>query len=556
MRNNQPITHREYEIRDDQNLISRTDLKGRITYASPTFVEVSGFTHDELIGAPHNLIRHPDMPEAAFANLWDTIHNGDIWIGMVKNRWKNGDHYWVRAHVVPIVENGEVQGYTSVRVKPTVEEKEYAEHTYERLRNGKGHRITLDRGRIVRRGILGKLSRFNPLSIKSNVLMIALLGVLLSFLGERLGLPGQLAGSLLVLTMAGLCYRRVARSVDRTRRFAMQIAAGNLVTEVPQKGKDELGEIIDAMGIMHLSLGNISLDIQNMLDEVDRETKSLLQINEDLAARTEQQAVYIQETAASMEELTTTVQQNSSNTDMAEQHAQNARQEVSRSEEDVSQLVERMQQITASAGNMTEAIDVIDSIAFQTNLLALNASVEAARAGEQGRGFAVVAQEVRHLAERASVSAKMIRQLVDDSLENVGKGEKQIRQLESNNQGVIKAVATINQLIEEISIASREQSQGLQQINTAVVEMDQTTQQNASRVQHSTEVNTLLTGQVNTLRNAISSLRVEGTGKEHVSREQRFKARKARQEQEQEHPEENHHFDDHEAAKRSLDQVA
>ncbi|WP_053070575.1 PAS domain-containing methyl-accepting chemotaxis protein [Halomonas sp. PR-M31] len=553
MRNNQPITNQEYEIRDDQNLISRTDLKGRITYASPTFVEVSGFNQDELIGAPHNLIRHPDMPETAFANLWGTIKNGDIWIGMVKNRRKNGDHYWVRAHVVPIVENGEVQGYTSVRVKPTAKEKEYAEHTYERLRNGKSHRIVLDRGWIVRRGVLGKLSRLNPLSIKSNVLMIALLGVLLSFLGERLGLLGQLAGSLLVLTIAGLCYRRIASSVDRTRRFAMQIAAGNLVAEAPQKGKDELGEIIGAMEIMHHSLGNISLDIQKMLNEVDQDTRSLLQINEDLASRTEQQAVCLQETAASMEELTITVQQNSSNTDMAEQHAQSARKEVSRSEEDVSQLVERMQQITESAGNMNEAISVIDSIAFQTNLLALNASVEAARAGEQGRGFAVVAQEVRHLAERASVSAKMIRQLVDGSLDNVSRGEKQLKQLESNNQGVIKAVATINQLIEEISIASREQSQGLQQINAAVVEMDQATQQNASRVQHSTEVNTLLTGQVNTLRNAISSLRVEGTGKEHVSREQRFKAREAGQKLS---AEENHHLDDPDTAKRVLDRVA
>ncbi|SHE78365.1 methyl-accepting chemotaxis sensory transducer with Pas/Pac sensor [Modicisalibacter ilicicola DSM 19980] len=532
MRNKPPVTDREYEIRDDQNLISRTDLKGRITYASPTFVEVSGFDHDELIGAPHSLIRHPDMPEEAFANLWDTIQAGDIWTGMVKNRRKDGDYYWVRAHVVPIQENGKVQGYTSVRVKPTEAEKTFAERTYTRLRSGKGRGIGLDRGRIVRRGIIGRLSRFNPFSIKSSVVLLALLAVLLTTLGDRLGVPGQLAGSLLMLTLAGLCYRRIARSVDRTRRFAMQIAAGNLVAEPPSTGRDELGEIIDAMGIMHRSLANISLDIQKMLNEVDQDTQSLLQNNEDLASRTEQQAVCLQETAASMEELTTTVQQNSSNTVMAEQHAGSARQEVSRSEEDVRGLVERMQQITASAGKMAEAIGVIDSIAFQTNLLALNASIEAARAGEHGRGFAVVAKEVRTLAGQAAASAEQIKRLVDGSLAEIDKGERQIRQLECNNQGVIQAVATINQLIEEIAIASREQAQGLQQINGAVSEMDQVTQQNASRVQHSAEVNTLLAGQVNALRNAICSLRVEGA-REHVSREQRFKARKARQVQQE-----------------------
>ncbi|MFD2189653.1 methyl-accepting chemotaxis protein [Pistricoccus aurantiacus] len=531
MRLNHPVTDHEYEIRDDQNLISRTDSKGRITYASPTFVEVSGFAHEELIGAPHNIIRHPDMPEEAFANLWTTLKSGDIWTGLVKNRRKDGGYYWVMAHVVPILENGVVQGYTSVRVKPTAEDKAKAERAYARIRDGRGHKIGLDRGRIVRRGVTGWLTRFNPFSIKGNVVLIALVAVMLLAAGDWIGLAGRLAGSLLVLLLAGLCYRRIKDSIRRTRRFAMQIAAGNLAADLPLRGNDELGNVIGAMGVMHRSLSNISLDIQKTLDQVDRDTRSLVLNNEDLASRTEQQSACLQQTAASMEELTTTVQQNSSNTGLAERHVDSARQEVDKSDGDVRQLVERMKQITTSAGKMTEAINVIGSIALQTHLLALNASVEAARAGEHGRGFAVVAKEVRDLAQRCSVSAGQIKELVNDSLAQIHEGDSQILQLERNNQGVIGAMMSLDQLIEEISIASREQAQGLQQINGAVAEMDQVTQQNAARVRHSAQVSTLLSSQVNALRHAISSFRVEGIGKEHVSREQRFKARQANKRQ-------------------------
>lgn len=514
MRSNQPVTDHEYEIWDDQNLMSRTDLTGTITYASPSFVEVSGFDHEELIGAPHNLIRHPDMPEQAFANLWSTIRAGHIWIGMVKNRRKNGDYYWVRAHVVPIVKDGTVQGYTSVRIKPTAEEKAEAERVYRQLRTGRGKHISLDRGRIVRRGFAGRLARFRPCSLKGNIMLMALLAVLLTVIGDGAGWPGQLTGALLVLTLAGLCYRRIDNSVGSIERFAMQVAAGNLVTTPPANAKDEFGGIHSAMSIMHRSLGNISVDIQNILNEVDLETRSLLRHQGELAADTQQQAVYLQQTAASMEQLTATVQQNSSHTGMAESHALNAGDKVGRSDHDVRQLVARMEQITASATTMTEAIAAIESISFQTNLLALNAAVEAARAGEQGRGFAVVANEVRQLAKHSSASADQIRALIAGSQRDIAGGAGQIRQLEQNNQDVISAVMTINALIQEIAVASREQAQGLQQINDAMAEMDRVTQQNAARVQQSADISSLLGGQVSALRNAIGSLCLEGQGPE------------------------------------------
>ena len=137
MRNNQPVTAREYPIGEHDYLISRTDLKGRITYANSVFIEVSGFTRDALIGAPHNLVRHPDMPEAAFENLWSTLKQGESWQGLVKNRRENGDYYWVDACVTPLIEQGEVMGFASVRVKARREQIAQAEQVYAGLKQGK-----------------------------------------------------------------------------------------------------------------------------------------------------------------------------------------------------------------------------------------------------------------------------------------------------------------------------------------------------------------------------------------------------------------------------------
>ncbi|MCK2185124.1 methyl-accepting chemotaxis protein [Halomonas getboli] len=190
MRNNQPITQREVVLKDDHFLISRTDLKGRITYANPAFIEVSGFPRDELVGAPHNLVRHPDMPPAAFQDLWDTLAAGETWHGLVKNRCKNGDYYWVDASVSPIVEDGEVVGHASMRTKADPAEIELAEAVYARMREGHRTGYRLDRGRLVRRGLRGRLARLNLSSMRAKlVAMVLVAGMLLAVAGG-LGLFG------------------------------------------------------------------------------------------------------------------------------------------------------------------------------------------------------------------------------------------------------------------------------------------------------------------------------------------------------------------------------
>src|SRR5690554_1745735 len=225
MRDNQPVTGREYELQDEHFLISRTDLKGRITYANPAFIEVSGFSHEELVGAPHNIVRHPDMPWEAFASLWDTLASGNGWRGMVKNRRKNGDHYWVDASVTPIVEDGEVMGYASVRVKADRAQIDRAEKAYASIRAGKGRHLYLFRGRLRRRGLVGLLGRLNLATIRARLSLMVIVAALMLLVSGGMGLYGLNASGerLAELNRDGL------EDVVRLQQL------GQLVNEPPQR---------------------------------------------------------------------------------------------------------------------------------------------------------------------------------------------------------------------------------------------------------------------------------------------------------------------------------
>ncbi len=195
MRNNQPVSQREVELKENDFLVSRTDLKGRITYTNPAFIQISGFTKGELLGAPHNLIRHPDMPPAAFANLWQTIQAGDTWRGLVKNRCKNGDHYWVDASVTPIIENDEVVGYASVRVQASRDAIQRAEQAYTEIREGRGKRFYLDKGRLRQRGIGQRLKRVQLNTVRAKLVGMVLVAAALLLVSGGLGLYGLNASS-------------------------------------------------------------------------------------------------------------------------------------------------------------------------------------------------------------------------------------------------------------------------------------------------------------------------------------------------------------------------
>ena len=489
MRNNQPVTQREHMLADDVIIMSITDTDSRITYVNPDFVDACGFDRSELTGQYHNMIRHPDMPRQAFADMWATIRKGESWTGMIKNRRKDGDHYWVRANATPIEQDGRITGYTSVRVTPSRQEVEEAEALYRKLREGSA-RVALRKGVVVRTGLLAFTSLFRvmPLRWRIRLASAGALAVALAAMvaGSLAGTSLALAGSVALVGAALNCLLLEAQ-IDRPLRVVLEqaqlSARGEACAALHLNRIDEIGMLARATVQANLNLRSLVKDVVHRSRNVNASGVGLSHSSADLSGRTENQASALEETAASMEELASAVKQNAENARQATDVAHSASRIAAQGGEVVSRVVDTMQGIHDSSRRISEIIGVIDGIAFQTNILALNAAVEAARAGEQGRGFAVVAGEVRALAGRSAQAAREIKALITDSVQRADEGSRLVLAAGSTMNEVVGSVQQVTHLMGEISAACREQSAGVAQVGSAVIQMEQVTQQNALMVQ-------------------------------------------------------------------------
>ncbi len=903
MRMNSPVTNVEYELKEGSSIVSKTDLKGLITYVNPDFIEASGFTEKELLGQPHNLVRHPDMPVEAFEDLWNTLKKGRPWTGLVKNRRKDGGYYWVIANATPIYEGGSCTGYMSVRSKPTRVAIEAHEAAYRLFREGKQGNLRIVEGKAVQSGDLARLlgyvtnlsekarmmgifallvlaliinnvigyyssqqaadklndiatrrmelnediqemqylmtdsrtqimqglqhdpsSNFmgahnHPLTTHTNAVQdnvnkidallkdmaikaksekgkvmlaevvlardnymeqavlptrqllldgnyLAANSVLLGLLNPlhdaakksvsdmtqheaegikhayetatleseqwgRLQLWVTLFSLLLSAWLGWMLVRYIISSLREASSQLLRVSQGHYHDIISVKRADESGMLLYAMKAMQIRMGFEVSDAKRVNDEVTRikigldnvstnvmvtdkdrniiymnkaivemfkaaqddmrkelpnfdaanlmgtsidplfasignqsqlltqlnstqkatlkiaghtfsltvnavinehghhlgsavewldrtvelaveeeianiiaaavrgdftqsirvENKSgfflvmaqninqLMQIssvglegvvrvlgalangdltqkisgdyqgtfgqlkddsnatveqltqticrikeaadtistaskeiasgNTDLSQRTEEQASSLEETAASMEELTSTVKQNAENAKQANQLALSASDIAVKGGEVVGQVVGTMSSISESSKKIVDIISVIDGIAFQTNILALNAAVEAARAGEQGRGFAVVASEVRNLAQRSAAAAKEIKELISDSVEKVGAGTRLVDEAGKTMNEVVHSVKRVTDIMAEITAASTEQSQGIEQVNTAITQMDDVTQQNAALVEEAAAAAESLEEQAQELAAQMNSFKLQ-----------------------------------------------
>ncbi len=498
MRTNLPITDVETVVREDQYLISKTDMKGRIIYANPAFVEVSGFTREELIGKPHNLIRHPDMPPAAFAYLWTTLKAGKPWLGIVKNRRKDGGFYWVLANAYPVIENGQVTCYASVRVRPTREQVQAAQAFYADVNAQRRTRYAVRQGQLVAKGwrrvlelaALPFRKRLRASMFRMAVMASVAIGIA-SYFAATGGVSGQqhwfVWPALAALTAGTFGYgwliaRRITASLNQAARIARQVAAGNLNTAIDGDSSDELGRLRFYLDIMRKSLISISNDVQAGVTGTGHAAQVLFANNSHLATRTEDQATSLQETAAAMEELTVTVKQNADNAAAAADLAGDSTTVAQRGGEEVAEVVRTMDGIRDSSRKIADIVTLIEGIAFQTNILALNAAVESARAGEAGKSFAVVAGEVRNLALKSSQAAKEVKTLIDESNGRINLGASQATRAGDTMRDIVDSSMRVAKLMAEISMASVEQSAGLEQINQAISQMDSATHQNTALV--------------------------------------------------------------------------
>ena len=317
-----------------------------------------------------------------------------------------------------------------------------------------------------------------------------------------------LVSGILAVISAVLLTRSIVRPLQEASLMAAELAQGDLTHTIQTNRQDEIGDLIRSINGIGQGLSRVIGDVRTGTHAIHTAADEIASGNADLSARTESQASSLQETASSMEELTSTVRQNADNARQANQLVVSASEVAQRGGDVVFQVIETMGSIRESSGKIVDIISVIDGIAFQTNILALNAAVEAARAGEQGRGFAVVASEVRSLAQRSAAAAKEIKTLIDDSTGKVEHGARLVDDAGNTMQDIVASVRRVADIMSEITCASQEQSAGIEQVNLAVTQMDEMTQQNAALVEEAAAAAESMRDQAEKLTQLVGQFRI------------------------------------------------
>jgi aerotaxis receptor len=478
MRLNMPVSGQEFPIDGDLAIVSTTDLQGNITYANPYFVEVSGFSRDELIGAPQNILRHPDMPAEAFADLWGTVRAGQPWSGLVKNRRKNGDHYWVQANVVPIVDGGRPVGYMSVRTRPSRDQVDQAETLYRRMREGRARGVAIRRGRVVRTGWRGWGGRLAGLPLRTKVAGFAItqsaVTSAIAAVAWQSAAADQNAMCWAVMGAAGASvlatfgfwwqmHAGVLGPLSAATRSALAMAGCDMSLAPTAQRSDEVGLLLAALRQVSVNLRGIIGDVRGAARVMSQASAQVSGAAHGLSQGTSEQSASVEETTSAMEQMSASIAQNTDSSRGTQATAGQAARDAAEGSQAVDRTVAAMKSIVGRIG-------IIDDIAYQTNLLALNAAIEAARAGESGRGFAVVAAEVRKLAERSQVAAQEIGELAGGSVQAAERAGQLLRDM-------VPVIQKTAAQVQEIAAASHEQASGAGQINAAMEQIAQATQQ-------------------------------------------------------------------------------
>jgi aerotaxis receptor len=478
----------EFHYQSHATLVSTTDTHGRITYANGSFLHVSGYSRLQLLGQPHNIVRHPDMPKAAFADLWATLQAGDSWTALVKNRRADGDCYWVKTNVTPMQKDGDLVGYISVRTQPQREEIDAAATLYQRLQSGQAKGLRFHKGLIVRSGWLAFLDwgRSLPLHWRLRWVLVAM--VLAALVA-----PALLGDPRLVLLNASICggcatllglwlRQRVCKPLQQTLEQAKAAAAGQASNNLHFNRSDEIGMLSRAINQAHLNLRALLEDVAGQTSALQRSSHEVAAHNAQQVERTSAAQSQTQHIAVTAKHINATVQQSTVQAASVSTLARGAHHAAQQSKQAVDRLLNSMERMQTLSKQIDEINQLINSIAFQTNILALNATIEAARAGVHGRSFAVVAAEVRNLAQKTTAAANNIKTLIDHNAQQTHDGAQLAIQAGASIEQVMGEVAHVSTLMAEFSSTSQTQSQKISQISLAIDELEAIALQNAGLI--------------------------------------------------------------------------
>ena len=488
----QPLINEEVNFQSDIELISTTDKNGVITYANPEFCRIAGFTLDELIGQHHNIVRHPDMPSAAFKDLWKNLQSGLPWRGVVKNRCKDGRYYWVDAFVTPIFEFGELIGYQSVRTRLDDKTKSNAISSYQALQNGKSLTKWYQNA-TIKNLIYWSASITTLISAIYYPYMMFLLPILpfITYKNEIIDTPKYLKK--LVLD-----YDSVSRLIycgtkpQGIADFHLKVAEGKI--------KTILGRIIDSSNLLRSGASNLEQAAQTAKEGAEQETTELHQVS----TAVEEMVATIDEVAKSTTLTSQKVNQAHSDCQIATKAMHLTMEKVNLLAQDVADSASSATELASEVEKVGNIMHEIQGIADQTNLLALNAAIEAARAGEHGRGFSVVADEVRALSSRTHAATEQIQTSISEMqstllswVQTMTKGKESAescveKATEAHNvvDKVYSSITDISDLAIQISTASEEQSMVSQEISRNIMNISDASQNNlhqANAVETETE---------------------------------------------------------------------
>ncbi len=520
MRLSDAISALEVEVPAETVLVSKTDLHGRITFVNQAFVEISGYSEEELMGAPHKIVRHPDMPKPAFADLWATVRAGRPWEGLVKNRCKNGSFYWVLANVTPLVENGETVGFISIRCRPDRQQVQAAETLYRTMREGAAKDVELRGGMLVRTGAMGWgaafLTSIRGRMILQNAAVFAALAATssASVAGNTwLALPVGAAGLALSVLASVAVMRVVAGPIARmeqqfaamARREAPRLKENEAVrefqhgdaslramraqviysvlerAEISRRAENQLktemmtlteileGELEDTVGDISIQAALLSESAAQLREVADDLHSAAGEVGTAIATTAEN----VQTVAGATEELEASSRAISSQIGRSNELAESARNQAD-------DATRRMESLTQSSTEIGSVVAMIQTIAGQTRMLALNATIESARAGEAGKGFAVVADEVKGLAQKTEQGIGAVRTQAD----SIGFTTKDAA---SAVHEVAETIRSIDGIASEVAHAAEEQIAATAEILGSAVQAAEQAAIVSEHVQHMME---------------------------------------------------------------------